>query len=325
MIAHWAMAPLHHPLNRYAVTGGALRHFLVEATSPVTWDGKPRFCLPEKWQIRHNRRGTNARALSPSWPGKRARPGEGSTSVKLLCVFVGNPDQSDRNRPDRSCCHSLLPFVLFGGISGSDKPVVFILGDFSRQGQRTFSGRLSWFADRCHCFLKGRAEHPDRGGRGVRKNRHPETQANPVIFSGLDFENLLQSVQRLSGSPLSRIHQDKNIFSARKPSHHVRLPAESFENLDERTFSGRRSESQRDKCEGLSRPVRCHQVLKNLPDSPLGIKTAIGIFFQKRCECEVDPDLVKRFRKNARFRSLAAHEGFTAHVFEDGKTGPAIK
>ena len=30
MIARWAIAPLHHPLNRYAVTGGALRRVLVE-------------------------------------------------------------------------------------------------------------------------------------------------------------------------------------------------------------------------------------------------------------------------------------------------------
>ena len=30
MIARWAIAPLHHPLNRYAVTGGALRRFLVD-------------------------------------------------------------------------------------------------------------------------------------------------------------------------------------------------------------------------------------------------------------------------------------------------------
>ena len=32
MIARWAIAPLHHPLNRYAVTGGALRRVLVEDT-----------------------------------------------------------------------------------------------------------------------------------------------------------------------------------------------------------------------------------------------------------------------------------------------------
>lgn len=30
MIALWAIAPLHHPLNRCAVTGGALRRVLVE-------------------------------------------------------------------------------------------------------------------------------------------------------------------------------------------------------------------------------------------------------------------------------------------------------
>ena len=30
MIALRAMAPLHHPLNRYAATGGALRRFLVD-------------------------------------------------------------------------------------------------------------------------------------------------------------------------------------------------------------------------------------------------------------------------------------------------------
>ena len=29
MIARWAIAPLHHPLNRYAVTGGALRRCFV--------------------------------------------------------------------------------------------------------------------------------------------------------------------------------------------------------------------------------------------------------------------------------------------------------
>ena len=33
MIARWAIAPLHHSLNRYAVTGGALRRFLVEIRS----------------------------------------------------------------------------------------------------------------------------------------------------------------------------------------------------------------------------------------------------------------------------------------------------
>jgi hypothetical protein len=32
MIALWAIAPLHHPLNRYAATGGALRRFLVDDT-----------------------------------------------------------------------------------------------------------------------------------------------------------------------------------------------------------------------------------------------------------------------------------------------------
>ena len=35
MIARRAIAPLHHPLNRYAVTGGALRRFLVVVPSIV--------------------------------------------------------------------------------------------------------------------------------------------------------------------------------------------------------------------------------------------------------------------------------------------------
>ncbi len=35
MIALWAIAPLHHPLNRCAVTGGALRRVLVESLKEI--------------------------------------------------------------------------------------------------------------------------------------------------------------------------------------------------------------------------------------------------------------------------------------------------
>ena len=35
MIARWAIAPPHHPLNRYAVTGGALRRVPVDARRPA--------------------------------------------------------------------------------------------------------------------------------------------------------------------------------------------------------------------------------------------------------------------------------------------------
>ena len=35
MIARWAIAPLHHPLNRHAVTGGALRRVLVGRVAAI--------------------------------------------------------------------------------------------------------------------------------------------------------------------------------------------------------------------------------------------------------------------------------------------------
>lgn len=41
MIARWAIAPPHHPLNHYAVTDGALRRF------PVDVLGKARRAAPD--------------------------------------------------------------------------------------------------------------------------------------------------------------------------------------------------------------------------------------------------------------------------------------
>lgn len=35
MIARWAIAPLHHPQNRYSVTDGALRRVLVDTTGYI--------------------------------------------------------------------------------------------------------------------------------------------------------------------------------------------------------------------------------------------------------------------------------------------------
>ena len=51
MIARWAIAPLHHPLNHYAVTGGALRRVLVGREPSL----EPNGIKVPRWKFIHKR------------------------------------------------------------------------------------------------------------------------------------------------------------------------------------------------------------------------------------------------------------------------------